>query len=281
MRSRSSYHNTDSYDDELALVRKLLRNSRGYERAIVEEIEKAFEKLCELYDREFPLYFKNGVDQRRLNELIVSLANSGDFRSNISEVLDEIERDVRILQNDYLTAWLRLDYELTKRATEKSLNIPTRYTPPQKIKQTIEKPWCKDNKTYIDRVRDATRKMDRDLRLVIVQGIRRGWSRERMTQIFKNITGAVEWKARRLIRTETMAVYSKVTKEIFLENGIEYVEIIGDAECGGICLDYVGEAIPLKEAELGDDLPPYHPNCACSFCAYEEFLDNSEQEEYE
>ena len=52
---------------------------------------------------------------------------------------------------------------------------------------------------------------------------------------------------------------------MYLEKGIEYVEIIGDAACGGICLDYVGEAIPLREAELGDDLPPYHPNCACSF----------------
>ena len=56
-------------------------------------------------------------------------------------------------------------------------------------------------------------------------------------------------------------------------NGIEYVEIIGDAACGGICTDYVGDVIPLREAELGDDLPPYHPNCACSFCAYTEFED--------
>ena len=67
-----------------------------------------------------------------------------------------------------------------------------------------------------------------------------------------------------------------ITKNIYLENGIEYVEIVGDAECGGICLDYVGGAIPLREAEIGDELPPYHPNCACSFCAYETF-ENTEE----
>jgi hypothetical protein len=50
------------------------------------------------------------------------------------------------------------------------------------------------------------------------------------------------------------------------------VEILGDALCGGICLDYVGEAIPLAEAEIGDLLPPYHPNCACSYVAYEEAI---------
>ena len=116
------------------------------------------------------------------------------------------------------------------------------------------------------------------MRLVIIQGIKRGWSIEKMTEVFRTITGTAAYKAARLLRTETMAVYSKVTKEMYLEKGIEYVEIIGDAACGGICLDYVGEAIPLREAELGDDLPPYHPNCACSFCAYEEFVENSEDE---
>lgn len=287
-RPRSSYHNVDSYDDELELVLELLSGSRKYERKMVERVEKAYNELCKMYDKWFPFYFKNGVDQKKLNELIVSLGtSSGHFDSEISKLLDEIERETRHLHNEYLTAWLILDYELTARATAKSIGVnPSKYvsivrTQPERVKQTIQKPWCKDNKTYIDRIRDITKTMDSNLRKVIVQGIRRGWSQERMTQIFRNITGAAEYKARRLIRTETMAVYSKVTKDIFLENGIEYVEIIGDAECGGICLDYVGEAIPLKEAELGDDLPPYHPNCACSFCAYEEFLDNSEQAEYE
>ena len=92
-----------------------------------------------------------------------------------------------------------------------------------------------------------------------------------MTETLQQLTGTAAYKARRLIRTETMAVYSKATKDEFLENGIEYVEIIGDAACGGICLDYVGEAIPLRDAIIGDDLPPYHPNCACSFCSYVEF----------
>ena len=55
-------------------------------------------------------------------------------------------------------------------------------------------------------------------------------------------------------------MWSLATKETYLAIGIEYVEIVGDAACGGICVDYVGEAIPLRDAELGDELPPYHPN---------------------
>ena len=39
----------------------------------------------------------------------------------------------------------------------------------------------------------------------------------------------------------------------------------------GICLDYVdGEPIRLEDAEINVELPPYHPNCACSFVSWEE-----------
>ena len=85
------------------------------------------------------------------------------------------------------------------------------------------------------------------------------------------MTGASAYDTARLLKTESMAMWSRSAKDTYLEMGVEYVEIVGDAECGGICLDYVGgDAIPLAEAEINDDLPPYHPNCACSFVAYED-----------
>ena len=116
-----------------------------------------------------------------------------------------------------------------------------------------------------------TEDMDYKLRGTILKGIRQNWTLDQMAEHLKRITGMAAYKAKRLIRTETMAVYSKATKDIFLQNGIKYVQIVGDAACGGICLDYVGQYITLEQAEVGDQLPPYHPNCACSFCAYETF----------
>ena len=47
------------------------------------------------------------------------------------------------------------------------------------------------------------------------------------------------------------------------------VEIIGDAACREVCTGYVGEIVRLDTAALGNQLPPYHPNCACEFIAYE------------
>lgn len=283
-RKRNSYNNITSYDDELNLVLDLLENSKDYEQAISAEFEKAFKELIELYEKWLPYYFKAGVNNKELTRLINSLLDeNNNINTEISDALQEIKNKTTSLEIQYLTAWLILDYEMTAKKTAESITLDPQsylmYLNKTKAMETIKQPWCKDKKTYLDRVREATAEMDKQLKMVIVQGIRRGWSIERMTEILKNITGTAEYKARRLIRTETMAVYSKVTKDMFLEKGIEYVEIIGDAACGGICTEFVGEAIPLKEAEIGGDLPPYHPNCCCSFCSYTDFEESEQAEE--
>ena len=284
-RKRSSYHNVKSYDDELELVRELLEAAEPYENAMNKEFEILLDKLVKLYEYNFPFYFKDGVNTKELRKLRDSLMNGKAPQTEISRAIDEMKRDIRTLQINLLTSWLIIDYEMTKEKTAQSLgldpqsNIVMYFNNPEVRKEIISSSWCPDKKTYIDRVLANTRDMDIQLRKVILAGLQRGWSKERMSQILQNITGMAAYKADRLIRTETMAVWSKCTKEMFLEDGIEYVEIIGDAICGGICTDFVGEVISLKEAELGDDLPPYHPNCACSFCSYTEFSDEKNDAE--
>lgn len=78
------------------------------------------------------------------------------------------------------------------------------------------------------------------------------------------------YNASRLLKTETMAMWSRISKDEYLSRGVEYVEIVNPEACSEICSEYVGEVIPLLDAELGDELPPYHPNCACCFVVYKE-----------
>ena len=283
-RPRASYNNKKSYDDELAIVLVLLEKTKIVEKEILDEFEDILKELVKLYEEEFPFYFKNGIlNEKELMILTVSLMNGrGSVETRVKQTLERLESKVSQLQNNRLMAWLVLDYEYVAQKTAASINLDyNQYMVHMSIQQKREKvlrPWCKDGKTFLERVAANTQDMDKKLRRVIIQGVRRGWTVEKMAGVFRTITGTAAYKAARLLRTETMAVYSKVTKEMYLEKGIEYIEIIGDAACGGICLDYVGEAIPLREAELGDDLPPYHPNCACSFCAYEGFEEASDGE---
>lgn len=65
-----------------------------------------------------------------------------------------------------------------------------------------------------------------------------------------------------IIDTETYQLIHQTIRE---KVNIEYVEIIGDAECSK-CAEYCdGEIYPADEMEL----PPYHPGCLCEAIMYE------------
>lgn len=144
----------------------------------------------------------------------------------------------------------------------------------------LEIPWCQDGKVYSDRLYGMVANFQSKLNFVLEEGITKGKGMDWMIEAWRKLTGSTAYDAARLLKTETVAMWSSATKEAYLDMGIEYIEIIGDAECGGVCLDFVGDVIPLREAELGAELPPYHPNCACSYIAFEE-EGNSEQIEIE
>lgn len=132
-------------------------------------------------------------------------------------------------------------------------------------------PWCSDGKVYSQRLYEHVSNFQQKLDYVLYEGVVKGRGMEWMTEAWRKLVGASAYDTARLLKTETMAMYNRGLKDSYLEMGVEYVEIVGDAECGGICLDYVdGDPIPLEEAEINVELPPYHPNCACSFVAYEE-----------
>ena len=270
MRPRSQYHNKKSYDAQLAIVRELLSRAKGVQEDMIDDFEQALYELYRLYEQQIPFFFHVGVlDERQYRRLLASL--QGEGVTKISQVLDRIRQEIISLQNQKLMTWLLLDYELTARRTAMSLGPKGVWTMPVNKEARVIQSWCRDKKTVLDRIKINTEDMDYKLRGTILKGIRQKWTFDQMAEHLKRITGMAAYKAKRLVRTETMAVFSKATKDTFLQNGIKYVQIVGDAACGGICLDYVGSYITLEQAEVGDELPPYHPNCACSFCAYEEF----------
>ena len=156
----------------------------------------------------------------------------------------------------------------------------TRITDTYITDKVLNIPWCQDGKVYSQRLWGHIANFQSKLDYVLKEGIENGRGMEWMEKAFRQLTGASAYDTARLLKTESMAVWSRATKDTYLEMGVEYVEIVGDAECGGICLDYVaGDAILLAEAEINDDLPPYHPNCACSFVAYEDAPPEHYQEE--
>ena len=141
-------------------------------------------------------------------------------------------------------------------------------------------PWCQDGKTYSDRLWGNTANFQSKLSYVLEQGVARGKGIDWMIDEWEKLTKTAGYEVARLLKTETMAMWAEATKEAYLDMGIEYVEIINPEPCDEVCSDYVGEIIPLAEAELGDELPPYHPNCVCDFHAWREEVSADEYQAY-
>lgn len=153
----------------------------------------------------------------------------------------------------------------------KRLAAEIRITDTYITSEVLRIPWCQDNKVYSQRLYGHVANFQQKLNYVLQEGIGKGRGMDWMIDAWRKLVNATAYDAARLLKTETMAIYNTGLKDTYTEMGVEYVEIVGDAECGGICLDYVdGDPIPLEGAEINVELPPYHPNCACSFVAYEE-----------
>lgn len=146
----------------------------------------------------------------------------------------------------------------------------------------VSKPWCQDNKVYSTRLMEYIINYESRIVGIIYEGMEKGWTLNRVHKEIWRLAQAKAYDFARLMKTETMAFYNMGLKDTYIEAGVEFVQIVGDAVCGGICLDYVdGGEILLADAELNDDLPPYHPNCACSFEPIWEYMPLEEALEYD
>lgn len=267
----------------LSLLEQAYQDETKLDRVLKELSEDVFRELVE----ELKVLEKNGK---------IDLSKPFDLRRN-SNVYQALKR-YETLQLRRLTEYYWIGYQVMKdsftRTCLQTLNTTyamfgykKAYDPyfittlPDvkelvKIRDThiyehyIKIPWCQDGKTYSERLYSHVSQFQSKLAFVLEEGITKGKGLDWMMDSWRKLTGSTAYDTARLLKTETMAMWSQTTKSAYLEMGIQYVEILGDALCGGICLDYVGEAIPLAEAEIGDLLPPYHPNCACSYVAYEE-----------
>ena len=257
---------------------------QAYEDEI--EIDRALEEISSEVTNEFKKLIKELTKSGKIDlDKEVPLR---DYPSLYTEIktIEKKEWDKRM---DSLFSWLNVVYSKSLTNSYKNTVVKTyeMFSPALNL-QPIDKmpliqitdtyitsnvlqiPWCQDGKTYSQRLYSTVANFQKKLNFVLEEGITKGKGMDWMNEAWRKLTASSAYESARLLKTETAAMWSLATKETYLAIGIEYVEIVGDAACGGICVDYVGEAIPLRDAELGDELPPYHPNCACSYVAYQE-----------
>ena len=128
------------------------------------------------------------------------------------------------------------------------------------------------NATWSDRVwasqEELHAKVAQNLTKRLIQGVN---SRTLASNLIPLIQDDVKNKraaAERLMRTELARVQIDAQKRSYVEGGYEEYEIICDFQACHICKPYDGKHYPVDKMEIGENAPPFHPNCRCSTAVY-------------
>lgn len=149
------------------------------------------------------------------------------------------------------------------------------------IEKAIEKPWTADGRTFSSRLWREQDKLVAAVDKTITKGLTVGSSVRSMTadltsKIIRDMGLEVD-KARRraetIVRTETARINVEAALDSMEEIGCEKVQIVEtlDMTTCEECGSYDGNVVELKDAVVGKDVPPFHPNCrGCTVPYYDD-----------
>ena len=129
------------------------------------------------------------------------------------------------------------------------------------IKEAIYKPWYEEN--FSDRIWSNRSNLVKKLNQGLLRNIAGGEKAQSIVKWLKKEMKTATYKAERIVRTESKNAVEQGTKDAYKEAGVkqyEYVAIL-DGKTSDVCLGLDGKVFDLKDAKVGVNMPPLHPNC--------------------
>lgn len=140
------------------------------------------------------------------------------------------------------------------------------------IKRAVDTRWCQ-GENYSDRVWKNKALLERSLDKHVVQGIIKGEDFGKMVNQVAHEMNVGYHSAQRLVRTEANRIYNQASMDSYAEGGIEEYQILAtlDRKTSKICREQDGKRYPVKDAKVGVNAPPFHPNCRTTTIPVVEF----------
>lgn len=224
--------------------------------------------FCTRYEKLLKPFIKDG--ELVLAELNKAKATDEKFLGKYNRLLRMINSYRDILgkkQEKQILTLLKNVYKNTVINNFKELGRPIQgleLLNKKAVEVAVRQPFTRDGREFSDRIWDNLDKMQTNLRKTLAESIAKGESIQKTTRKFKEIMSNSTYNTARLIRTETMATYAKASRNSYRELGVDKLEILAEkVQCCDICRSYDGNIIATSSAEVGLDIPPFHPNCRC------------------
>lgn len=216
------------------------------------EVSDAIEKNIKLIEESLRMKSKSGyithleLMQERINALALSVANENQV--NMYEHLS----------TEYTDSYFRGVFRVQQgMGFGKDFVSPN----PKLIQNVIMRSYA--GSSFSKRIWKDVNKLGSTLKDTLTKGFIRGDSIDTMTKRLLERVDVSKSHAKMLIRTESARVCEEATKDAYKECGIEqYIYLATlDRKTSLICQELDMKSFPLKDAKIGENYPPMHPNC--------------------
>ena len=216
------------------------------------EVSDTIEKNIKLIEESLKMKSKSGyithleMMQERVNSLALSVANENQI--NMYDYLAKEYTD------DYFRGVFRVQQGM---GFGKDFVSPN----PKLIQNVIMRSYA--GSSFSKRIWKDVNKLSSTLKDTLTKGFIRGDSIDTMTKRLLERVEVSKSHAKMLIRTESARVCEEATKDAYKECGIEqYIYLATlDRKTSLICQELDMKSFPLKDAKVGENYPPMHPNC--------------------
>lgn len=231
--------------------------------AYMEEVyKKSLIDFCDKYNKLVAPYVKNGVlDKDALN---MAYHSDPEFQYKYRRLQDEITSISDTLGNKEEKRVQKTLETVYKNTMEETIGKKDLYKLDKfAVEQAVKTPWTKDGREFSGRIWKDKTEFQQNLRATLSNAMSKGESIQKSVKEFKRIYGNTTFNTSRLIRTETLAIHNKASVDSYKALGMEYLEVLPEADACSVCQEHAGKLIPVEEANEGWNIPPFHPNCKC------------------
>ena len=133
--------------------------------------------------------------------------------------------------------------------------------PLKQIERAIQYPWSGEN--FSERIWRNRDKLSRVLKTEITQSLIQGVNPQKLNKRIREQMGSGYKETQRLVRTELNYALNEATKIAYEEDEIEEYEFLAEVDnrTSVICKELNGQFFKVKDAVVGVNYPPMHPNC--------------------
>lgn len=256
-RLKERFRKVDDYETEL---------TRIYSSAYA-DIYKDYVKLTEGF-----LKIDGTVDYAKFESALRYNPKINRTSARYQALLERIERIVNDIGKGEVSSIEQLLMNVYKENyydvlwhTETGLGYKTEFAllSPKRLKQVVHTAWSADGKEFSSRIWDNKSKLTKELRILIQDGIAKGRSPLQTANMLQKTMGGKLYCSKRIIRTETMAMITDSDCAAYKEIGFEKYTILAafDKRTSKVCQDMDGRVFELHTMQLGENAPPFHPNC--------------------